>query len=369
MQQIHLPLVQSYQPTTFLERGVAVPFTAPLLSGSRVRPASRGGIELIVPNPAGGRGVYVLTWEHVRELCQPTVHDTLLTRGIIALPSVTPSGIRAVAREVAAGGMAGEAAAQVATSRASSEREDRLVVNFLLLITLIKQIDPRGIDPRFSSTEIEQRGRQAVAAIAPRLARKPEDVVLALEQLADLLQGVGLQGQTPPPRVPRLLAMLRQVRADVASWARERADMGSAASATMICMVADLTLLIAQRTLDEALGLTADMPGLLLSWAQDPARVAWVAGRPEWLLDGWEQIFLFWRSADDDNPTHAVLAEMAQMVPVVPREAADWIGEPVEFVEQVNRFRRTVLLNEDWRTGAQASALIDRNERLRALAA
>ncbi len=38
-----------FLPTTFLERGVAVPFTTPLLAGSRTRPGERNQLELIVP--------------------------------------------------------------------------------------------------------------------------------------------------------------------------------------------------------------------------------------------------------------------------------------------------------------------------------
>jgi hypothetical protein len=54
-----LPLAQSYDPATFLERGAVVPFTTPLLSGTRARKAERGGAELLVPNPSGSskRGV------------------------------------------------------------------------------------------------------------------------------------------------------------------------------------------------------------------------------------------------------------------------------------------------------------------------
>jgi hypothetical protein len=368
MQPPNLPLVQSYQPTTFLERGVAVPFTTPLLAGTRARPAVRGTVELIVPNPAGGRGVYILAWEHVRDLCRPTVHDMLLNRRIAALTTVTPAAIRTAARAVAADGLAGEAAVAAAATAAAADREARLLTNFLLLMALIEQVDPRGIDLRAPGADIERQARQAVAVIAPRLARRPEDVALALEQLADVLQGAGVPGQSPPARVPRLLALLHQMRAEVGEWGRERAEVDGAAFARMVCAVADLTLLIADRTLKDAIGLTADMPGLLQSWAQEPLDVAQAASRPEWLLDGWEQICLLWRSRDDEHPAHAVLAEMTQLVPVLPREAAEWIGEPID-LEKLNRFRRMVPLNEDWRTGVTPFNLIARNERLRALAA
>ena len=43
-----------------MERGASVPFTTPMLSGARVRPADRIGLELLMPNPSGGRGTYIV---------------------------------------------------------------------------------------------------------------------------------------------------------------------------------------------------------------------------------------------------------------------------------------------------------------------
>ncbi len=62
------PALQAFHPVTFADRGAAVPFTSSLLAGARARPAERGGIELLIPNPAGGRGVYVVPWTSMREL-------------------------------------------------------------------------------------------------------------------------------------------------------------------------------------------------------------------------------------------------------------------------------------------------------------
>src|SRR6516165_10382513 len=105
-----LPAIRQYHPATFLERGVAIPFTTPLLYGTRARPSERHGTELIVPNPSGGRGVYVLSWGAVSQLCQPTLHDQIFNERIAGLVAVTPTAIRRVARDIAMEGLAGEAA-------------------------------------------------------------------------------------------------------------------------------------------------------------------------------------------------------------------------------------------------------------------
>ena len=59
---------------------------------------------------------------------------------------------------------------------------------------------------------------------------------------------------------------------------------------------------------------------------------------------------------------------MALLVPIVPREAADWVGGQID-MDAAIRVRRTVSLNEDWRTGTAVFDMIARNEQLRAMAA
>jgi len=56
------------------------------------------------------------------------------------------------------------------------------------------------------------------------------------------------------------------------------------------------------------------------------------------------------------------------MVPVVPREADEWLGITLDEQER-QRLRKLVHRFEDWRTGGLVFELIARNERLRAIAA
>jgi hypothetical protein len=363
-------MVQAYHPTTFLERGVAVPFTTPMLAGTRARPAQRGGTELIVPNPAGGRGVYILPWGGVCQLCRPTVHDTRLNQAVAALRTVTPATIRQAAREVAAEGLAGQDARAAADTAVATEYQDRLLTNFLLLLALVEQVDPAGLGSvpanRARTAELELRAKRTVAGIAPKLGRPVDAIATGLEELAAVLAGIGVSGQSPPPRIPRLLEALRRVREDAGTWAREHGD-DSGAQAQMAAAVADLTIACAEKTLTEAHGLIGDMAGLLREWGAAPDKLSQRVSRPEWLLDGWEQICLIWHCADGDVARRAALAEMALLVPVLPKEASDWVGMKIDD-DMVMRFRKTVSLNQDWRTGAQFER-IERNEKLRALAA
>jgi len=112
--EARLPPAQDHLPTTFLERGIAVPFTTPQLAGARVRPGEREGLELIVPNPSGGRGVYIVAWESMSAICRPTVHDCRLSAMVAGVRGVTPATIRQAARQAAAQGYAGRRAAVAA---------------------------------------------------------------------------------------------------------------------------------------------------------------------------------------------------------------------------------------------------------------
>ncbi len=366
---LNMPLVQAYHPTTFLERGVAIPFTTPALSGARARPTERGGLEIVVPNPSGGRGVYILPWTGVCELCRPTVHDTLLNQRVAALRNVTPASIRQAARDIAAEGLAGREALAAAGRAAEGDRQELLVSNFLLLLALIQQVEPSELQTvsgqPAGATELEQRARRAVVRIGPKIGRAAEEVAETLEELAQAFAGIGAPRQTPAPRILRLLAALERLRTDMQAWSKDRSD-DSAAQAAMIATVADLTIACAERTLADAHALTQNMAALLRNWSAMPDLLAGRIARPEWLVDGWEQICLIWHCANGDAGRRSALMEMASLVPALPREAIDWVGTQVE-VDVVSRFRKTVRQNEDWRTGLVFER-VARNEALRALA-
>ena len=365
----NLQMAQAYYATTFQERGVAVPFTTPMLAGTRARSAERGGIELIVPNPSGGRGVYILPWGGVSQLCRPTVHDTRLNEAVAALRSVTPGTIRQAAREVAAEGLAGPDARAAADSAVATEYQDRLLTNFRLLLTLVEQVDPAGVGSipaiRAPTAELELRAKRTVVEFASKLGWSVEAISTGLEELATVLAGLGVSGQSPTPRIPRLLEVLRQVREEAGAWAREHDD-DSGTQAQMVVVVADLTIVCAEKTLTEACRLTSDMARLLREWEAAPDELSERVARPEWLLDGWEQICLIWHCADGEAGRRAALAEMEMLVPVLPKEASDWVDMKIDD-DTVLRSRKTVNLNQDWRTGEQLDC-IARNEQLRALA-
>ena len=369
MSLLNLPLMESYKPASFLERGVAVPFTTPQLAGARVRPAERTGTEFVVPNPSGGRGVYVLHWGGIRQLCRPTVHDTLLHQRISRLPVMDPRGVRLAAGRLAAEGMAGRDASIAAAASSAADLNEQILVNFLLLITLMEQVEPMGlrIDAATERTpELNLRARQVVKRAGQSIGRGVHQISADLEGLSALFVPVGLNAAMPPARLPRLAARLEAAGDSLTVWTRRFPNDGFTGLAGSLARSARLTAHCANATLRAAHTMTTDMLGLLQAWAGAPAEVTKQACRPDWVLDGWERFCLLWETAAHISTQRAVLHEMAQLVPLLPREVTGWSDEQME-LETLEPMLRTARLNDSWRGGGASYGLIARNERLQAM--
>jgi len=366
----NLPMVNAHHPNTFLERGVAVPFTTPALLGARARPADRGGIELIVPNPSGGRGVYILPWGGVCQLCRPTVHDSKLYQRIAEYQGITPGSIRTAAQAVAAQGLAGQAAAEAARSAEASEARDRLATNFLLMVAAVRQTDPTGIvdDVEVAARHpaLQRRAKLGLQLIAPLLGCDTAKVFSDLEQLAAVLTPIGLDRQAPLARVPKLLAAIARFHAQAVLWARENPN-DSGAQAGLAAKMAAVTITCAEITLAEARASTGSITNLLTEWIADSEAVATRLARTEWLVDGWAQICAVWESSTTQAERRIALTEISLMVPILPKEVAAWLDRLVD-TDVTRGLAKVVPVNIDWRSGAYFER-VARNEHLRAFAA
>lgn len=363
-------VLHAYAPVTFLERGVCVPFTAPMLAGARVRPVERGTLELVIPSPSGGQGAYVLPWASIGELCRPTVHDAKLIEKVPSLRGVTPHVIRAAARETAAEGWAGREAGAAASEADKAETQARLITNFGLLLRLVAQVEPDSkliSPPDFAApVEIERRIKAALAIVAPKLDRSTDEVAADLETISALLTGVGIGPHAAQARLPRAVEALRATRDELVAWADDGTD-DSQLIARMAAAAADFTLACAGPTLQVARAAADDVQMLLARWQSGPDAVAQVAVRPDWLMDGWEPICALWQMAASPSERRAALAEIAPLVPIIPKEAVTWAGLDLD-VDGAQR-RRTVPFNVDWRTGMTVLDAVRRNEQLRAAVA
>ena len=367
----NLPLVQSHKPASFLDRGVAVPFTTPQLAGARIRPASRTGTEFVVPNPSGGRGVYILTWSGVRQLCRPTVHDTLLHQRVSRLPTMDPASVRHTARQLASEGLAGRDATAAAAVSLAADRKELVLINFLLLIMLMEQVEPAGL--RISAEtertpELDSRARRIVTRVASGIGRTVSQISEDLEALSALFVPIGLAAAAPSARLPRLKTRLGATASALVTWAGRFPNDGCASLAATLSRSATVTAHCAASALSATRDMTTDMRGLLQLWAGSPAEIVRQANRTEWILDGWERFCLLWENSPELSVQRAVLREMAQLVPMLPKEAAEW-GDQRQELEKLEPVLRAAHLNVSWRGGGASQGLIARNERLHGLIA
>lgn len=329
--------IEAHHPRTFRERGVSAPFTAPLLAGARLRAApARGGhtLEATIPNPAGGRGVYVVPWSERGDLCRPTIHDTRLGDALAEradLSSLCPAMVRQAGRMVAAEGHAGRAASATAQSVLTDGAARFAVASTRLESTLMRYAAGAAAEPA-------ARGRLAGL-------------------LADIHSPEGA-----PARLPALIDAVGALAGTLADWAAPQSGP-AAAAAKAIGTAAGLAHRSAVLLLRAAIGRLDDPATLLRDWLADPAAVEQALGRAEWLLDGWDRLVLLWQAALP-GPAAAAL-EMAALLPVWPDEADGWLGLPAGTAARMAR--RPGPPARSWSDPATTVDRIARNEFLRAL--
>jgi hypothetical protein len=214
--------------------------------------------------------------------------------------------------------------------------------------------------------ELDRRGQEAVQKASAALARSPRAVSGALEALGHALVPAGLAGMADAPRLPRLVARMRAASQAIATWEGSNTDPTNAALAEAVSGAMALTATHADRLLRAVHGVTADMFGLLRGWMANPVEAANRIERVEWVLDGWDYLVLLWETNLLPTGQRAAMLEMAQILPPTPRELSVWLNLPDE-PGRLAPSAKVTSLNDGWRNGSAAYALISRNERLRAL--
>ena len=355
-----------YEPATFADRGVNVPFTTPVLLGARARPQTeREGLEILIPNPSGGEGVYILPWASIPEICTPTIHDRRLWYLLRDEAVLTPAVVREATETAALEGHAGRAAV-IAANQARHGREDRARrINFGLLLGLIKQMEgpnsglsaPELDDPR----QVALRGQRAVMACAQRLRMTTEAVAAALEELARAFNGLGLPQDNDLAPSRRLIAELQYLSATIETWRADLPAHADSGSATLVGQSLRLTLDGSLKAAEHFDALIGDTYGAIQAWQRDRLDILQELSRLDWLLDGWEVILGIWNSADPTDKTAAMM-EMAMLAPILPKEVMGWIGFASDMAQE-RRKLRIVRQFEDWRSG-RVIDMIARNENL-----
>ena len=364
-----LPPDETEHPLTFSSRGVSVNFTTPMLAGARVRQSIDRELEIVLPNPSGARGVYVLTWPAVRARCHATLHDTMLFKRFRHLATVDPASIRDATLRVAREGFAGRRAAEAAEAALAQDRSQRLLARLRLMTALVEPENPDGPgcrQPAQRTLEIEHKANLVLRHLADAMGRPAAELSDVLAALGDLFAPIGITAVDHDARLPRLLTRLQQTADDPSDWLRSDPDpdisgLGETIRTAMLQAVqSGIAVLRATR-----MALT-DPIRLLRRQISDPDSVVAASARCDWLLDGWERISLLWLAANTAASRRAALLEAAPLLPVLPREVLQWVGAAIP-AEAMTQLCRVTSQRDAWRTGSAAFRLIERNEKLLAM--
>jgi hypothetical protein len=278
--------------------------------------------------------------------------------------------VRQAALAVAAQGLAGRQAMAAAQSTVEKDRQDRISTQYLLLGSLAEQTDPgafKGVDwRRHPSAEVERHAHRIVAELARSRNQPPDSLSATLEDLAETFAPIGLAGQSTQPRMPRLLRDVAAMHDRLIERMRAGCDDVLFEFADMVASRAGPITATSEKVLAAAKALTQDVTGLLRSWSKSRERIVELTTKPEWLLDGWEQVCLLWRNSSSVEQQRATVIEMAHLMPLLPREIERWGA--LAAIPSEAAAAQLINFDEVWRAGPAVLNLTARNERLRALA-
>ena len=372
MQQPPLIPRAKWQPATFAERGVTVPFTTPVIAMARLRPGDGSQAEMIVANPSGADGSYVFPLKALKDFTTPSMHDRLLLDILLELPAISPSDIRQAARQAATTGAAGRGAAKSARAAAAREAQEHLLTNLLLITQLLRQAGFADVDWRrldLGNRETRATTRRYLTRYEAKLGMKPDAMFKVVEAMCPSIAPIGVAGEAFKAVHDVTTERLQQMMASLRDWSKGEA-VDQAKGVQLIAACAEFTVAKAHQALARARSHTDDMVGLISRWQARDKGLLRDLTMPDWLLDGWAEIAALWEAAanDDREAQRAVIARIETLVPVLPKEAfsgAEGESAPHRQLTQ----RRWVKLNEDWRAGSLSLDDGSRVEQAKGLAA
>jgi hypothetical protein len=360
-----------WAPPTFAERGASVPFTTPIIVGARVRGRNKE-LELVVPNPSGAKGNYILQWKNLPDVFTLSVHDRVLHRAIGESLASNPGAVRKATLKTAATGLAGPAAAKQAKTVLKEEDDFKLLIQFSLLSETVAQLSSGQLQITLAHVQSDT-GRQQAKLILARVAHKVKlegnELYAMIETWAD---HIGALGTPKLPKAPRLRKMRNRVEEfanSITSWSEiDRSD--SAQLGGLAGLVARETASLAAEHFGVADAMLENFENTLGKWDKNQTELARVAERISWMLDGWDLLVAMWEEAVMKPPfeQQATVQELARILPIVPEEEVS--GTRREKARDIGVQRRKMVRPmEDWISGSIDPELRTRLERYKAKAA
>lgn len=272
------------QPLRCEERGVAAPFTAPMLLGARLRRrasggARAGGFEVVVPNPAGREGWFILPWAEALDALQPSLMDRALIAGLEEA-EITPASLREAALRAAETGLGG-----------------------------------RGLRRAALSARSRQQRREALTLAA--LTRHGAGFALGA------FLGCGLPGQAAPHPVAQ--ARIRGFAESLRAWLPEALHEADHIRAGTLAQRAAEVAAAAEALIATNRARLSELRGIAPRWPEQGPLWRAEAERAELVMDGWELLAGLWAMAapEERGPT---LRRCLALAPPAAEEMRAWPG-------------------------------------------
>ncbi|MDE1148940.1 MAG: hypothetical protein PW843_20430 [Azospirillaceae bacterium] len=310
-------------PGTFVDRGIAIPFTTPMLSQARMRPTRQGDPEFLVQGFKGGRELYIMPWRSLPAVMTVTLHDRLLYDALLAVDRHTPEAVRGAVLMVQSTGVAGGDASTAAERALALDQGYQALTQFTLVTELLRlaRMDPGDLlATGMTGSESRRLVRAALTQLAQRVGLPPDEMVTRVDALSTVAAPLGLPqcGQLGRLRVQvteleTLVKVLAQwARSDLSEVARLAEFVGTAAQATL-ALARDRVARADTRCRDLA-AIARDFPAMRAAVAEEVERLAW-------LLDGWPFLGRLWDSVSDrpQEAQQSTMGEMFRLVPLVPK--------------------------------------------------
>ena len=319
-------------PQGFAQRGAIVPFTTPNLLGARLRPGGvTGSLELALPSLGGPSEGQIIPGNALEQTEGLTLHDRALWRKLQSIGPISPERLRGAAQEIAREGLRGRAAMDLAMEQATTDTTTLRRVFFLLLTNLIRRTEmpaENTVPPEQESlTYLRPRIGRAIGRIARRFNTQTEDVEVVLEALAGAFTPLGKAGDSVAGHRRLAVTDLRAFVKELSTWTAPRVGSPRGTRAEWILRKAALSLSCAEAAIAELDRVMDDTTILIHAWQRDQQSVLSRIARSEWLLDGWDIVIALWRQSEPSD-REAILWEMTQLVPQLPKEVENWAGFP-----------------------------------------
>ncbi|HYC03274.1 MAG TPA: hypothetical protein VED40_08285 [Azospirillaceae bacterium] len=365
-------LKTDYIPSTFAERGVAVPFTTPLLNQARMRQDRNRQFEFLLPGFTGGKGTYVMPWKTLPSVMTVTLHDRLLYEEMEGVDDHSPEAIRAASLRVARTGVCGGDAAKAAEKSLESDAQYLVLTNFVFVTELLKLVGIGAADlirPGMSTEESKRLARESLNKVAEIVRVHPDELYGRVETLSAAIFPIGLAQCPQAGRLRALLVRLEGFREGVAAWV-ERENSDAADLGRFAGIVAQHTIDLCRVRLDLLDRQCADLKKVITDHDRFRGVVTDHVSRLSWLLDGWDFLVGMWEAVADKPPEAqaTAMSELTRFVPMIPKEE---FASPDNFdMDGIAKLqRRWVRMNEDWRTGSLDMDAVMRIEQLKAAVA